>query len=130
MKKHRLRKSERLCDQNIISNIFSSGKTLKEFPLYCRFLSSKLNEEEIQVLFSVPKKIIKSAAKRNLLKRRMREAYRINNTSLKELAKQNLISLQIAFIWNNKEIMPFKDIENKIIILLERLSETHEKTIC
>jgi len=125
----RLRKSEKLCDKLTISKVFASGKFLREYPIAAHFLEGEHEDEFIKVLFSVPKKKFKNAVKRNRLKRQMREAYRLHKSKLIEVFKNRNTSLSLVIIWNKSEILPYSVIEKKIIAILARLSEMHEKNI-
>lgn len=62
-------------------------------------------------LFSVPKRYHKRANKRNLLRRRTKEAYRLNKESLVSLATNETLAVDIAIIYSSKEILPYKNIE-------------------
>jgi len=126
----RLRKSERICNQILISEIFTHGKTIKDFPLFVHYLKTESGGEPLQVLFSVPKKKFKSAVKRNQLKRRMREAYRLNKLPLYETIKISEINLKLVFVYAGNDFFSFHEMEKKIIAILERLSEMHEKGLC
>jgi ribonuclease P protein component len=59
--------------------------------------------EKSRILVSVPKKLFHRAVKRNLLKRRMREAFRV---------QQGLIGprLDILFVYISKAVLPFETI--------------------
>jgi len=63
-----------------MQRLFQSGESLFVFPLKLVFLriENETNEDPIKVAFSVPKRNHKKAVTRNLLKRRIREAYRLN----------------------------------------------------
>lgn len=52
----------------------------------------------VMVLFSVPKKFFKRAWKRNLLKRRMRESYRTQKSTITRLVESTGKRIEIAFI--------------------------------
>ena len=65
-----------------------------------------------QVLFSVSKKSFKRAVDRNIIRRRIKEAYRLN----KSLFLPNIkIPQHIGIIYIAKEIMEFADIQKKLI---------------
>jgi len=125
-----LPKSERICDQVLISEIFELGNTVKDFPVFAHYLLKDFNGKPLQVLFSVPKRNFKSAIKRNVLKRKMREAYRLNKNTLATVLKNKKQSMNIAFVYTGKEICTFEKLEKKIIAILDRLSEMHEKGLC
>jgi ribonuclease P protein component len=75
------------------------------------------------VLFSVPKRNHKRANKRNLLKRRMREAYRLNNAELKGAIMTQGKALDIALVYSSKEILPSKTIAHAITKILAEVAQ-------
>ena len=77
------------------------------------------DQDGYKILISVPKKLHRTAVKRNLLKRRIREVYRRNKQLLPETTEGHLI----AFIYLTSDILTYEQIEVKLRILLKRLSD-------
>jgi len=69
----------------------------------------------VQVAFTVPKKKFKRAVDRNLLKRRMREAYRLNKSLIEEKNQSKLKELSIIFIYSSQEILSTEKIESAML---------------
>ena len=78
-------------------------------------------ELSASVLFSTPKKFHKRANRRNLLRRRMREAYRLNRELLASEGKTGTVEL--ALIYSTKEIHDYKTIENAVKRVLARVAQ-------
>jgi ribonuclease P protein component len=115
-------KEERLCSQKIIGELFSSGESFLAYPLKVVFLKIELEVSyPIQAAFTVSKRNFKRAVKRNLLKRRMREAYRLNKTSLYEgLASKNL-QIAIMFVFVGKDVLEYPTIEKGMLSAFKKL---------
>ena len=81
--------------------------------------------EAVEVMFSVPKKFHKRANKRNLLKRRTREAFRQSELreKLRTLATEKAVSVDLAFIYSTKEIHSHKTITHAVQRILEQVCE-------
>lgn len=120
-------KHEKLKSKIAIDALFSKGKSINVSPIRLVFLSK---EEESTIIANVgvvvPKKQVKLAVNRNLIKRRMREAYRLNNSELKTTLKKNGLALNMMFIYSSKQILDYTTIENKIKVILTRLTEQCE----
>ena len=69
----------------------------------------------MQVAFTVPKKKFKRAVDRNLLKRRMREAYRLNKSLIEEKNQSKLKDLSIIFIYSSQEILSTEKIGSAML---------------
>ena len=69
------------------------------------------------------KKKLKKAHQRNLIKRRVREAYR-QNKSLFSFQRHWLI----AYIYSSEDILSYKEIEDKLKDSLLRLSKTEDNS--
>ena len=94
-------KQERLSWKRHIDLLFANGRSFVAFPLRVIYLS--VEEDALpapaSVLISVPKKKFKRAVKRNLIKRRMREAYRIHKHDLFDALANNQQRMLVAFLY-------------------------------
>lgn len=77
----------------------------------------------VEVMFSVPKKFHKRANRRNLLKRRTREAYRLHREPLRERLQNADATLRVAFIYSTKECHTYKTISHAVQRILEQISQ-------
>jgi ribonuclease P protein component len=117
-----LHKDERLCSQKTIEDLFTSGESFLAYPLKVVFLKTELPQPyPVQAAFTASKRNFKRAVKRNILKRRMREAYRLNKPNLYgELAPKEL-RLAIMFVYIGKDIAEYKTIEKAMISAFKKL---------
>jgi len=117
-------KNERLCSRTIINELFESGKT-DYFPLFRVVWDIKtLNSTSLaQVAFSVPKRGFKKAVARNLIKRRLREAYRLNKHALYEILNQKGVNIAFIIIYRGQHIPEFSEAEKGIIDVLRKLAQ-------
>ena len=126
MMNYKLPKSERLHAQKSIKELFNEGSSFFLYPFKVLYLPKKQEGETIQVLFSVSKKKIKKAVDRNLIKRRMKEVYRLNKHSL-TISESGL---HIGLIYVASEPIDFATISKKVVSILQQIStqvsEHHE----
>ena len=117
-------KNERLCGKTTIDKLFANGRFIKD-PFFRLVWSTEEfdNDTIAQTLIVVPKKYIRNAVNRNILKRRMKEAFRVYKSALYEKIRSKNQQLAIAIIYQGQEILPYKVIEEKIKLILGRLSE-------
>ena len=122
-KPHALPKSERLSSLTAVRRLFADGASGFVYPFRYMVLKTESTTPSVEVLFSVPKRNHKRANKRNTLKRRMREAYRLNNDALHAAIKEHGKDLDIAFVYSTKDILQYKTIEHAIRKILAEVTE-------
>lgn len=103
--RHTLSKAEKVCGKTDTSRLIKNGVYRNEGCIRYCYLPSEA--EVSRILVSVPKRNFKRAVKRNLLKRRIREAYRLNKEIL-------TAPVDILFIYTASAVLPFKDIEQAV----------------
>lgn len=116
-----LSRDERLRSFGAIRRLFKDGRGGFIYPLRYIVYAEPSDEFSASVLFSTPKKFHKRANRRNLLRRRMREAYRLNRELLASEGKTGTVEL--ALIYSTKEIHDYKTIENAVKRVLARVAQ-------
>lgn len=113
-------KIERLCSKKAIDDLFANGKSKTQFPFKLIYKVSEFESPyPVRAMFVVPKKKHKRANKRNDIKRRMREVYRLNKHILYQSLQTQKIDLM--FICLSNEELEYKVIEKSILQLMETL---------
>lgn len=115
--RHTLTKDERLHGKRDISRLIAEGKFGGLSGMrYCVRPDNGL--EYSRMMVSVPKKMFRRAVKRNLLKRRIRESYRLQKHLLDAGTHAD-----VMFIYSTREIMPFRQIFSLVGQILEKIRE-------
>lgn len=126
--RHTFPKSERLCGEKTIAKLFKEGASGFVYPFKYVYLCEQDSQQQakidsgellageprVAVLVSVSKRYHKRANKRNLNKRRIREAYRLNKGILTECSANSRKSVNLALIYVTKERLEYKTVENAI----------------
>ena len=114
-RRYTLSKEERLSWKRYIDLLFAKGQSFVAFPLRVVYLAV---EEEtlapVSILVSVPKKKFRRAVKRNLIKRQY--------DLIDPLTGKNKRML-VAFLYLDKEIHPFADMEKAMTKALNVLRD-------
>jgi ribonuclease P protein component len=123
------KKGERLSRKKTIEQLFSKGKKFYVPGFKVVWIPYPLEDGfPAQILISVSKRNFKRAVDRNLLKRRIREAWRLNKESFYEYLNGAEKTCVLSLIYLSGEIESFQGIEQKIILILQRLQSEYEKT--
>ncbi len=122
-KPYALAKSERLRSLTAVRRLFKDGASGFVYPFRYMYITDESTTPSVEVLFSVPKRYHKRANKRNTLRRRMKEAYRLNKATLTQSATQRSMSIDMALVYSAKEVLPYKTIEHAICKILAEISE-------
>lgn len=134
----RLPKSARLHHRSLQERLFSEGSKIHEFPL--KLIWNSLTEEELkanfrdrvpdligplQVLVSVPKKKRRKAVDRVLMRRRIREAFRIGRAPLLETlgSLPQVRTVSIGIVYMKEANVKFSEIEEKLGKIIDKLSD-------
>jgi ribonuclease P protein component len=117
-----LKKIERLCSKKAIDDLFANGKSKTQFPFKLIYKTSEFESPyPARAMFVVPKKKHKRANKRNDIKRRMREVYRLNKHILYQSLQNQKIDLM--FICLSNEELEYTVIEKSMLQLMETLGK-------
>lgn len=121
---NRLYKKEKLCGTIAINTLFTRGEgsVATAYPLRAVWRVNPRRElKNVQFLVSVPKKRFKHAVDRVKLRRRIREAYRLNRQSLVASDEQ---AVDVAFIYLGDSMAKYADIEQSLIKILDKISKS------
>ena len=118
--KQTLGKAEKLKSRKLIGELFTSGKSVKAYPLVAVYLPLDAPNENTLFGVSVAKKRIRNAVDRNLVKRRVREAYRLHKETLLE---NEGLELALMVLYLKGEVAPFAEVEKSMQKLLVKLLE-------
>ena len=81
----------------------------------------------MQIAFAVPKKRFKRANKRNLVKRRLREAYRLNKAPFYLFLEEKKIRLQLLVVYIAPDVLTYHELEPKIKNALNNIMAAVQK---
>jgi len=127
---HGLSKKERISSVKAIELLVGKGRYVVQGPLRaCYRVRAAEQPEEPQshfdgaeeslnrIMVSVPKRLFKRAVKRNILKRRIRESYRLQ----KDLLPPSRVDMM--FVYSDKEIHNFSIIFESMNFILSKINE-------
>lgn len=132
-----LRKGEKLRHRSLVEPLFKEGSSLYEFPIRLTWrivddttLVNTFRDhvpekiDNLQMLITVPKKKRRHAVDRVLMRRRIREAYRLNRKEFfkPDQLNKSIRTLSMAFIYLHDKNLPYTLIEKKMRNLLKRLA--------
>jgi ribonuclease P protein component len=118
-------KQEKLCSIKIISGLFENGSSFHTSHLRVVWDSSPVVLPfPAAIAFSVSKRSFRLAVTRNLIKRRLREAYRRQKHLLYKALEEQNRQLAIVVIFKGNEIPSYETLVKGISEVISRLVKT------
>lgn len=131
-----LRKSAKLRHRTLVRTLFEKGKSIYSGPLRLTYralsdtdLKNSFKEEvpdlmgPVQIMITVPKKKRRHAVDRVLMRRRIREAFRLQYRPLREAVENNpeIRTLSIAIIYRHDDNCHMDEIAPAMLYALQKL---------
>ncbi|MEX0648860.1 MAG: ribonuclease P protein component [Balneolaceae bacterium] len=123
---HSLPRSVILRGRRNFQRLFEKSTILNSNSLQLRYRIYKDPAEGCYIGFIAPKKVIRSAVKRNKTKRLLKEVYRTQQEPLRQIFSEKRFGFHGAFI-ANRENLTFTDIQKEMIPLLGQARENLQK---
>jgi ribonuclease P protein component len=130
-KEFTLGKNERLKSRKQIEKLFAEGKSFSVNPFRVYYLFRKKSSLQsspdasgfnLQFGVGVSAKNFKKAVERNRIKRLTREAWRLQNSVLKQQITTLGKQLNVFIIYTGKDLPGFLTVKDKVAIALKKLS--------
>ncbi len=116
------KKVEKLCSKSEIKELFLHRKSVSSYPIKIFWnKTTYTNKIPVKTVISVSKKKFKLAVDRNLLKRRIRESYRLNKQGFYDNVKAKNIQLSMIIIYQANTQLPYSEIEKALILAINKL---------
>lgn len=131
MQGNRLYKREKLCSRTAINMLFAGGRSVVAYPLRAVVAVKRCGDDTgsepgqdivAKFMITVPKKKIRTAVGRVLVRRRIREAYRLNRSVLAQALQPAGCVAEIAFLYMDTSIADYATIEASMKKLLGKIS--------
>jgi ribonuclease P protein component len=121
-------KEERLCSRKYLDLLFKNGSSFLLYPFRVSYLSIQADANyPVQVVINVPKKRFKRAVDRNLLKRRIREVYRLNKQEkFYSLLPEDNQLLLFSIQYVGKNIYEFNFLQKKLLGVFNRFQTLNQ----
>ena len=120
-------KDERLRGKRAIANLFDAGRTFFQAPYKVFWIKTpEIGLHPVCFAVAVPKRRFKRAVMRNLLKRRTREAFRINKQILSNAITDNR-QVHVMVVYVSDKLLTYADLEEAMKKILQRIAKQNEQ---
>ena len=120
MGKFTFSKAERLSSEKTIQELFNKGSSFYLYPFKIIYIPNPdQSVNHPQIVISVSSRNFPRAVDRNLIKRRVREAYRLQKEIIKGESKKGAF----AFVYTSKSLLPYSEIKSKLFLVLEKIEK-------
>ncbi len=121
----RLYKKEKLCSAVAIEQLFGPGgadfaRLVYPLRVVARRNPRRRSDAPVAFMISVPKKRLRHAVDRVAMRRRIREAYRLNHRSI---SLEEGIRLDVGFVYVANGLVSYAEVERSMLRLLHGLQE-------
>ena len=120
MQKNSFHKTERLKSRKSIEGLFREGSVYKVHPFVLLYREVDDLQYPALMTVAVPKKQIRNASDRNLIKRRTREVYRQQKNELYNTLEKQGKNMELLFLYKSNQIEEYKSIEKSITKLIRK----------
>ena len=129
MQKNSFPLKEHLKSKSIIDRLYANGASVTAYPLRAVFIEVAAEEQEPAacILISVAKKRFRHAVDRNLVKRRIREAYRLSKHPFVESLNEDGKKMAVAILYIDTKHNSTEFIKKKMCKLLAAITEKNKR---
>ena len=122
MRKNTFPLKEHLKSKSVIDNLYANGSSVTAFPLRAVFIEQpETQEPTAAILINVAKRRFRHAVDRNLLKRRIREAYRTGKHQFIDTLENNGKKMAVAIMYIDTKPSSTEYIKRKLEKLLNAI---------
>ena len=86
-------------------------------------------ETPARLMVTIPKRSFKKAVDRNQIKRLVKECYRLHKNELVQYLNNHNKTLIFGLVYVGETILSYREVERKLILILQRLIEQDEEHI-